>query len=207
MMSLHTSINDAPRTLRSVEAIAERREMLAAPHIASLVRYVKELREKYPAWEFQDFDPFDGGVEADLLFLQEKPGPMTSPTGTKRGSGFISRNNDDPTAEAVFDFMIKAGIPRKRTVLWNVIPWWDGSIKVKAKDVRDGIEELKVLLPLLPKLKAVVLVGRRAQRAHTLFHEMNLQVFRSAHPSRKVKLRYPDQWNAIPDRWKEAAQV
>jgi hypothetical protein len=54
--------------------------------------------------EVPEFDPLDGGVEAQVLFLFEKPGPMTAELGgSKRsGSGFISRNNDDPTAEATF---------------------------------------------------------------------------------------------------------
>ncbi|SUA78185.1 hypothetical protein [Pandoraea pnomenusa] len=102
--------DDAPRTLRSPEAIAFRRAMLTEPHIAPLASYVAGLRQQHPAWEFLDFDPLDGGTDADMLFLLEKPGPMTSPTGKKVGSGFISRNNDDPTAEAVFDFMVRADI-------------------------------------------------------------------------------------------------
>jgi hypothetical protein len=32
--------------------------------------------------------------------------------------------NDDPTAEAIFNFMQEAGNPRKAAVFWNVIPWW-----------------------------------------------------------------------------------
>jgi hypothetical protein len=45
----------------------------------------------------------------------------------RSGSGFISRNNDDPTAEATMGFMEKAGIPHTLTVSWNVIPWWNGT--------------------------------------------------------------------------------
>jgi hypothetical protein len=47
------------------------------------------------------------------LFLFEKLGPMTAEAG---GSGFISRNNDDPTAEATFRFMEQAKIPRKLSI-------------------------------------------------------------------------------------------
>jgi hypothetical protein len=52
----------------------------------------------------------DGGINAKVLFLFAKPGPKTSQLGG--GSGFISRNNDDPTAQAVFDLMNEAGLPR-----------------------------------------------------------------------------------------------
>jgi hypothetical protein len=48
-----------------------------------------------------DFDPLDGGVNAQVLFLLEKPGPMAAEDGKRAGSGFISRDNDDGTAEAI----------------------------------------------------------------------------------------------------------
>ncbi|WP_186083159.1 uracil-DNA glycosylase [Burkholderia gladioli] len=198
--------DDAPRTLRDPAAIAHRRALLTELHIAPLARYVQGLREQYPTYEFQDFDPLDGGVNADLLFLLEKPGPMTSPNGKKQGSGFISRNNDDPSAEAVFRFMQEAGIPRKRTVLWNVIPWWDKSIKFTAAEVRRGIEELRHLLPLLPNVRTVVLVGGQARRAHRLLQTLrpDLRICTSAHPGRQVYRFNPDQWHAIPKQWRVA---
>lgn len=77
-----------------------------------------------------DFDPLDGGIAAEVLFLMEKPGPRTDNTGAKghAGSGFISRDNDDPTAEAILRFMEEAGIARKRSILWNTVPWWNGEV-------------------------------------------------------------------------------
>jgi Uracil DNA glycosylase superfamily len=200
---------DAPRTLRPPEAVALRRAMLTAPHIAPLASYVGGLRLKHPDWEFQDFDPLDGGVEADMLFLLEKPGPMTSPTGNKQGSGFISRNNDDPTAENLFTFMRTAGIERKRTVLWNVIPGWNATIKYDAAEIRRGVEELRNLLPLLPAVRTVVLVGRPAQRARRLLHAVrpDLLIHTSAHPSARVYQFNPEQWRAIPDQWRVAGEA
>jgi hypothetical protein len=137
-----TTIDDAQRTLRSPEAIAERQRMLKEPHVAPLAHYVDGLRAKHPTWEFQDFDPLDGGIDADMLFLLEKPGPMTSLTAKREGSGFISRNNNDATAEAVFNFMIQAGIPRQRAVLWNVIPGWNATIMTTSEEVRRGVSGL-----------------------------------------------------------------
>jgi hypothetical protein len=199
---------DAPRTLRSLEAATARRLMLAEPHMTALAGYVDRLRATHPDWEFQDFDPLDGGVDARILFLLEKPGPRTSPTGKKIGSGFISMNNDDPTADAIFGFMMSAGIPRKQTVLWNVIPGWNGTIKIGRREVRDGIEALMELLPLLPKLCAVVLVGRRAQRALPFIQAEapKLRMFTSAHPSPQVNRFNPDQWQAIPHQWASVSE-
>ncbi|WP_290971372.1 uracil-DNA glycosylase [Herbaspirillum sp.] len=169
-----------------------------------LTNYVKRLREKFGApWEFPDFDPLDGGRDAELLFLMEKPGPMTSTKGEK-GSGLISRDNNDPTAEAIFDFMNQARIPRERTALWNTIPGWNGKIKIGKGERQQGIEELPHLIALLPKVKGVVLVGRQAQRAQSVITASNLMVFTSYHPSPKVRSINPHLWNAIPDRWASA---
>ena len=57
---------------------------------------------------------------------------MTVPTGKglRQGSGFISRDNDDPTAEASFRFYREAGVERRQSVVWNVIPGWNSTIKV-----------------------------------------------------------------------------
>ncbi len=85
--------------------------MLDCSHLASLARYAAALRAMGRG-EVPDFDPQDGGIAARALFLFEKPGPMTIPAlvGKRTGSGFISRNNDDPTAEATFRFMQDASL-------------------------------------------------------------------------------------------------
>lgn len=202
---MKTEDSDCARSLRSTEVAALRRGMLHEPHIAPLTDFVIKLRETHPASEFPDFDPLDGGSAADILFLLEKPGPKTSAKGG--GSGFISRNNDDPTAEATFGFMKEAGIARKRTVAWNVIPGWNETIKVTTNELRAGIEALKGLLPLLPKLRTIILVGKKAQRARPLVEPLGCRIFVSAHPSPRVRASQPDIWRAIPSIWAQAAQL
>ncbi|MGU9804017.1 UNVERIFIED_CONTAM: uracil-DNA glycosylase [Pseudomonas sp. CM11] len=202
-----TEYHDAPRNFRQPELVAMRQRMLYEPHIAPLTAYVEGLRAKHPDWEFPDFDPMDGGINADMLFLLEKPGPMTSPQTKRKGSGFISRNNDDSTAEALFTFSEKAEIDRKRTVLWNVIPGWNGTIKIEAGERRAGVEELIGLLKLLPKLKTVVLVGRQAGRAAKFMQSMDVKIFTSAHPSPKVRNMNRAMWELIPGIWAEASRV
>lgn len=202
-----TDYKNTPRSLRSPDAVADRVSKINEPHVAELTSYVKQLRERFPPkWEFPDFDPYDGGQEAELLFLLEKPGPMTSANGGS-GSGFISRNNDDPTAAAVFDFMVKAGIPRERTVLWNTVPGWNGSIAMDKEERRNGRAEIPTLISLLPKLKGVVLVGRQAQRATKQILELNLPVFASSHPSPKVRSINRHLWNDIPFSWASAFEA
>lgn len=194
--------DDCARSLRSPDAVALRRLMLHEPYIAPLTDFVQTLRKTRPTWEFPDFDPLDGGCNADILFLFEKPGPMTSMSG--KGSGFISRNNDDPTADATFDFMNKAELPRKRTVIWNVVPGWNGTRKVTSAELRAGVDDLNALLPLLPMLRTIILVGRKAQRATSLVEHLHLRILSSAHPSPIVRASQPDVWRAIPSSWAQA---
>lgn len=196
---------DKPRSMRDQDARRERRRLLHAPHAAPLRDYAADLRQRFPNVEFPDFDPLDGGVSADVLFLFEKPGPMTSAAGG--GSGFISRNNDDPTAEATFRFMMQARIERGRTVIWNSIPGWDGTRLIARRELIDGVDRLKELLTLLPKVRAVVLVGKKAQRANGFLTDGGYHVLNSPHPSPLVRARWPDVWNRIPEIWAQAENL
>ncbi|MGR2721932.1 uracil-DNA glycosylase [Chromobacterium sp. W521] len=206
-MEMQKFILDAPRSLRCLEQVAQRRRMLLEPHVEPLTNFVGDLRLKFPDLEFQDFDPLDGGINAEILFLLEKPGPMTSLSGKRQGSGFISRDNDDPTAQALFYFMNQAEIARKKTILWNIIPFWNGTIRVTSEELRVGVEELRKLLLLLPKVKKVVLVGKKAGKAQRLMRDMDLKIFTSAHPSPKVRATNRDMWDLIPKQWAEAEKA
>jgi hypothetical protein len=192
----------APRSMRDPVARARRRALLDLSHMKPLVRYVGELRTR-DGVEVPDFDPCDGGVKARVLFLLEKPGPMTSENRIRgrSGSGFISRNNDDLTAEATFNFMQAAGIPRELTILWNVVPWWNGTRKVTHTERIEGVNSILQLVELLPKLSTIVLVGKKAATARQLLHETNFNLLESSHPSPLVRARWPERWNAIPQEW------
>jgi hypothetical protein len=171
--------------------------MLNLSHMLPLKTFAEKLRR--PGFEVPDFDPADGGVEGKALFLFEKPGPMTvtEGRGKRSGSGFISRDNDDPTAEAVFHFMREAEIPRRLTIMWNVIPWWNGTRTVTTPELQFGESSLSELLHLLPKLKAIMLVGQKAARAKSYCEISGLAVFTCDHPSPLVRARWPSRWRAI----------
>lgn len=98
-----------PRSHRDPEPRQKRRALLSLSHVVPLAKYTAYLRQS--GWgEVPDFDPLGRCGVARILFPLEKPGPMTPPTGKWQGSGFISRDNDDPTAEATFCFTASAGI-------------------------------------------------------------------------------------------------
>jgi hypothetical protein len=192
--------DDAARSMRDAEVRARRKTLLDQPHAAPLSVFAARLRERGSV-EVPDFDPLDGGIDARVLFLFEKPGPMTAEKGKRAGSGFISRNNDDPTAEATFKFMIEARIPRRTIVIWNVIPWWNGTRKISVTELKEGVDCVLELISLLPKLRAVVMVGARAAAAKPFLETTGLELFSSDHPGPMVRARWPDRWNAIPASW------
>lgn len=195
---------DAPRAMRSEGVRAARREMLRLPHIAPLTDYAAYLRARFNI-EVPDFDPLDGGVNARILFLKEKPGPMTSSGRTGRvGSGFISRDNDDPTAEATFRFMSAAAIPREDTLMWNVVPGWNGTRKITPQELIEGVAEVRNLISLLPDIEVVVLVGKKAARAEPLLAGTGVIIRHSLHNSPLVRASRPDEWARIPEVWAEA---
>lgn len=66
---------DTPRSLKSPAAIAARRAMLDRPHIVVLRDYAAALRPDGRG-TVPEFDPLDGGTNARLLFLMEKPGQV-----------------------------------------------------------------------------------------------------------------------------------
>jgi hypothetical protein len=197
---LNCETDDRPRSLRDARSRRQRREMLGLPHIAPLTAYAAELRRS-GSLAVPDFDPLDGGITAQALFLFEKPGPMADVSGERPGSGFISRNNDDATASAIFEFMLQAGIARKLTVIWNLIPWWNGVRKVTARELHQGAECVGELLKLLPALSVVVMVGRSAGRARPYFATAALTLIDSYHPSPIVKATSREKWNMIPLQW------
>jgi uracil-DNA glycosylase len=201
--------DDQPRSMRDANVVQRRQAMLHLPHIAPLTAYAAGLHQGGTAEvrEVPDFDPLDGGVGARLLFLFEKPGPMAAESSKRTGSGFVSRNNDDATAEATFKFMEQAGIPRKLTVIWNLVPWWNGTRKVSSKELRQGSTCVEELVKLLPSLSAVVMVGKSAARAKQYLETTGLTLISSYHPSPIVKATSLAKWETIPFQWAKAMTI
>ena len=183
MMSVN-SLSDAAKLLRDLAAREARRTQLHEPHIAPLSTFVQNLRSEVgPDAAIPDFDPWDGGTEAEVLYLLEAPGRKAI------RSGFISRNNPDETAKNFFELNRDAGIPRKRTVTWNIVPWYIGTgtriRAAKPADIHAGTSSLSRLLTLLPRLRAIVLIGQKAGHAAELMEQLypRARIFQSPHPS------------------------
>lgn len=203
MIEVVNDPDDYACSMRDPPVHKRRVAMLDQPHIRPLTAYVSRLGAGGRGY-VPHFDPLDGGVEARLLFLFEKPGPKTVPPA---GSGFISRNNDDPSARHTHTFMMDAGIPRRATAIWNTIPWWTGRIRVTAEELQAGAAEFRCLLQLLPALRGVVLVGNRAaEHGAPMLAGTDLLVHRTVHTSMQARngLHSREGWLKISENWKKA---
>ena len=101
---------DEPYALKDAKERRQRSDRLHDPRVAPLTPFVRSLR-LMSRKTVPDFDPHDGGVEARALFLLEAPGRQAVATG------FISRNNPDPTARNMCQLLATVGIPRTATLL------------------------------------------------------------------------------------------
>lgn len=158
--------------------------------MTALVRLVEDIRTaKGPDFQVPNFDPLDGGAEASVLFLLEAPGPQAVT------SGFVSRNNPDLTAKNFFMLNAEAGIDRRRTVIWNAVPWYIGartgtSTRSKIRpaertDVRQADSFLGELLNVLRHLEYVCYVGKQALNASPIVDaaRRGLTAIEIPHPS------------------------
>lgn len=66
-------------------------------------------------------DPDSGGTASRILFLHESPGPAAA---AAHGSGVISADNDDQTAQRFWRLSHQVGLDRQIFINWNVVPWY-----------------------------------------------------------------------------------
>ncbi len=159
-------MQDGPRLFSDPSALAEREKHLDDEHVAPLNEWVRDLRQRLGSSAIVPwFDPGDGGIRARILWLLEAPGPKA--TRQRGGSGIVSCNNNDGTAQNTWKFRAAAGVTRDLVVHWNAIPYYLGSetrIRAHARaDVAAVGPLLRELLELLPDLSVVILGGRAAQ--------------------------------------------
>jgi hypothetical protein len=134
-------------------------------HVLSINHLVDALR----AWERGSVPyvaPMYGGIDARLLSILRDPGPMTQLDGG--GSGFLLMENDDATAEAMSQYFSESGISAKEIVPWNIYPWYINRAPSSA-EIDAGLEPLRDLIELLPKLCVVMLRGGSAKAGWNRF--------------------------------------
>jgi uracil-DNA glycosylase family 4 len=159
----------------------------------SLNVFIEKLRLEHPNRKFPNFDPNDGGSNAQIIFVLEAPGPKVLDTY------LISRNNPDQTAHNMRYLLQTANIKREDTLLWNVVPWIicenGRNVTPVKQEINEGANYLIQLIKILPNVKAIVLVGKKAQMAEKHLCDIGLQqlkIFKTLHPSPKWINRHPN---------------
>ena len=182
-----------------------KRASLNKPHMEPLTAFAQQIRQERPPEEYiPDFDSQDGGVNAEVLFVLEAPGPKAASTG------FVSQDNPDKTAANLKTYLEEVGINRKQSLVWNIVPLYLGdgtTIRAAASaDIQAGSVYLERLLVLLPRLKAMVLLGRKAQSAFKRGGLTTaLPLYEAYHPSpRFINLR-PDNKEKIVEKLRQVA--
>ena len=178
-----------PRAFRDSEVLDERRAMLETVRSVQPLRtWAADLARSRNAVVPQ-FDPAEAGVEAKVLLLFEAPGPMSNMDGQRPGSGFISVDNNDATAENLWRARTEAGLDDD-VLCWNIVPWYLGvaSRKPTISELRAGAAALQSMFRLLPELHTVVASGRFAQRGWREY----------ARPGSSIGVRTIETWHPSP---------
>lgn len=158
-----------PGSLRAGIEVSDRLNLLrSSPTASPLTDWVDRViatrsAAGLPA-EVPYVDPLDAGIEARVLIILEAPGPMTNAFNTVPGSGFISSDNDDATAENLWRAREQSGLI-DGVLIWNAVPWYLGPTKRKPRVAEkiEGGEILRELIDMLPELHTVVPLGDHAK--------------------------------------------
>jgi hypothetical protein len=165
-------------------------------HVALINYYVDHLSSK---GQIPYVAPLYGGVNATLLSILRDPGPMTQ--NNDKGSGFICMENDDQTAEALYNHYKAAGISACDIVPWNAYPWYINK-EPSASQLKVGAETISYLLTMLKNLRVVMLHGNAAHKAWDYLPEKvkevvssrNIEVIKTFHTSRMAFIsKDPDE--------------
>jgi len=197
----------APKSLADPDALAARRAMIGAEHIAP----IRALGERISAERGAPVpvpDPLDGGVGARMLLLLETPGPAVLRTG------FVTRDSVNGTAANLFRFLAETGIARADTLIWNAVPWLihqAGALNraPRRTEIAAAGPYLAPLLDLLPRLAVAVLAGRFAGEAAPALATLRpgLPVIRIPHPSPTYVCTAPEVPARIRRGLAEAAAI
>ncbi|WKN15786.1 uracil-DNA glycosylase [Streptomyces sp. JUS-F4] len=209
----------APRALRDPDTLqarlsAVRTELTVKP----LNDWVDTLRDRLGDGESVPwFDPASGGIQARSLFLLEAPGQksMREESALRRtGSGIISVDNDDQTAQNCWTLRAEAGLPYRESLHWNVVPWYLGTVdRIAAPgptEIQRAAPFLHEVISMLPALEVVVPMGRKAQAGWEAYQERyapKVHTLPTWHPSPRVFASRPAARQEVLQVLKEAARL
>jgi uracil-DNA glycosylase len=188
------------KTHRDRREVERKMTLLDEPQIRPLTDFLRRLRAERGVDSVPYFDPTEAGTDARILMLFENPGRRAD---AAQGSGFISPDNNDPTADNMWHFLRATGVERRRDVIaWNIVPWYLGNDerigKVTKADIAEARPALVNLLSLLPALKVVILFGKKAQEGwDEAALDTKCVVLRAPHPSGRWLNGHPEDRDKI----------
>lgn len=146
--------------MRDPQFRKQQEDGLWAPRVAPINALIDELIDSSGRGWVPHVAPVYGGVDARVLNIHRDPGPKTN--SHHGGSGFLCPENDDASAERFATLLDGAGIAVSETLSWNAYPWYINR-SPRAAELEAGIEPLRRLLGLLPRLRVVMLHGGSAR--------------------------------------------
>ncbi|MCJ1709634.1 uracil-DNA glycosylase [Clavibacter michiganensis subsp. phaseoli] len=157
------------------------------PHIRPINEFIDGLRDRDGRGWAPYVAPHHGGVDAEILSILRDPGPKAH---FEKGSGFLSVENDDVTAERQCTLFAANGIPSRVVLPWNGYPWYINAAPDKEQSLA-GARVIRELLHQLAAVRIVLLQGNDAQRIWDLVVEeepdivsaSGVSVHKTIHPS------------------------
>jgi hypothetical protein len=183
-------IPNMPRLMRDEAFRSEQWERRFEPHIAPINRLVDKLQDPGGRGWLPYVAPLHGGVRSTVLSVLRDPGPATQQGS---GSGFLSIENDDPTAARQAELFAVVDVSPAAVLPWNAYPWYVNRAP-SAGERQIGVDPLMRLLNLAPDVRVVLLQGndakdtwRRLLRAYpTVEEDRDLTVVGTIHPGRQA---------------------
>jgi hypothetical protein len=167
-----------------------------APQVREVNRLCDVLMAEKPDSTVPYVAPHYNAANAKILSLYSNPGPRL---GDGSAPSFLSRENDEPTAERMSQIYATVGLSDADVVPWNAYPWnlqqaYPNGLPPQL--VVDGLVPLKRMLELHPRIRAVVAHGADAQRSMRLLSTKKrfadfarsrpLVVLEARHPANRV---------------------
>ncbi|TFC36229.1 uracil-DNA glycosylase [Cryobacterium sp. TMT2-42-4] len=178
------------------------------PQVRAINALCDELMLEKPQFSVPYIAPHYGASTAVILALSSNPGPQA---GGAKGSGMLSRENNDGSAARMSDIYETVGLTDDQIVPWNAYPWHVHETHPNGLPnnlIDDGLDALKRVLDRHPNIHSVVAHGGDAHRSVKQFMSKKrfgayadargLKVWNTRHTSnRAFILREPEKSIAL----------
>ena len=135
------------------------------PQVSAINKLCDQLMVEQPGYSVPYIAPHYGASTAVILALSSNPGPQA---GGAKGSGMLSRENNDGSAARMGDIYESVGLTDDQIVPWNAYPWHVHETHPNGLPnnlINDGLDALKRVFDLHPNIHSVVAHGGDAHRS------------------------------------------